>query len=142
MRFGSMNATPATMQKGSMKAVVGTALILDDSPILAQQLRLLLQQCGFTVVVATAPVDTKALPQPLALICIELLQETANGFQLLRQLSNNVSCPLLLLSGTSRSSDVQWGLRAGAAAVLTRPLTAAALEQCLRQLGCCGSTLE
>lgn len=123
-----------------MTATAGTALILDDSPILAQQLRLLLQQCGFTVVVETPPVDIQALPQPLALICIELLQESANGFQLLRQLSREVQCPLLLLSGTQRSSDVQWGLRAGAAAVLSRPLTAAALEQCLRQLGCCCDT--
>lgn len=123
--------------------MTATALIIDDSPILGLQLGQWLEGFGFTVRSISA-VDCesacrgagheRAWPQELALIFVELAQAQGNGFQLLRQLQPLTRCPLVLVSGSGRSSDVEWGLQAGAAAVLSRPLASAALAACLRQL--------
>jgi CheY-like chemotaxis protein len=44
-----------------------------------------------------------------------------------------------LLTGTGRNTDRQWGLRAGASAVMARPVTEAALRATLGALGCRGA---
>ena len=69
------------------------------------------------------------------MIFVEVLQACGNGFQLLRELARTRACPLVLLTGTGRASDRHWGLQAGAAAVLRRPVDEAALRACLQELG-------
>lgn len=125
-----------------MKCREASVLIIDDSPLLSLQLGQLLQGFGFTArstsVAEGVPAWSASLgdlwAQGLALIFVELLQTHANGFQLLRHLRRCTRCPLVLLTGSGRAADVPWGLQAGAAVVLSRPLTPAALEGCLRQL--------
>lgn len=126
-----------------MKAPVASALIINDSAILNLQLGQWLQGFGFTarstsaadgVLAFGSASDGNVWPPGLALILVELAQAQGNGFQLLRQLQRLTRCPLILVTGSGRAADVQWGLQAGAAAVLSRPLTSTALAACLRQL--------
>lgn len=110
------------------------ALILDDSPVLARHLQQLLQGLGVAAVLHTD--SSAALPAVEAdVIFVEVLQATGNGFQLLRELARARACPLVLLTGTGRASDRHWGLQAGAAAVLRRPVDGRALQGCLQDLG-------
>lgn len=123
------------------------ALILDDSPVLARHLQLLLGRLGIGAEVragvagdAGAAMNTDAaVPEPapadVDVIFVEVLQACGNGFQLLRELARARACPLVLLTGTGRASDRHWGLQAGAAAVLRRPVDEAALRACLQELG-------
>ena len=111
------------------------ALVVDDSPCLAEQLTQLLAAVGLQAHVPRDPDELRALAPQAALICIELEQFEANGFDLARELSAVCTSPLVLVSGTGRSSDLQWGLRAGAGAVLRRPLTEAALRAALAHAG-------
>lgn len=116
------------MTSGRLKA-----LILDDSPVLARHLQLLLGRLGIGAEVqAAAPEATHA---EVDVIFIEVLQACGNGFQLLRELARTRACPLVLLTGTGRASDRHWGLQAGAAAVIRRPVEEAALRACLQELG-------
>jgi CheY-like chemotaxis protein len=102
------------------------ALILDDSPVLARHLQQLLGRLGVGADVQAEDAD---------IIFVEVLQACGNGFQLLRELARTRACPLVLLTGTGRASDRHWGLQAGAAAVLRRPVDEAALRACLQELG-------
>jgi CheY-like chemotaxis protein len=122
------------------------ALILDDSPVLARHLQLLLGRLGIGAEVrAELPAEVPAtaaqalvqdeMPDEFDVIFIEVLQACGNGFQLLRELARTRACPLVLLTGTGRASDRHWGLQAGAAAVLRRPVEEAALRACLQELG-------
>lgn len=142
-----------------MKSLRTQALILDDSPVLARHLQLLLGRLGIGAEVcaeataeaggemgsetgsemgrdlgADAGAET-AIPAEVDVIFVEVLQACGNGFQLLRELARTRACPLVLLTGTGRASDRHWGLQAGAAAVLRRPVDEAALRACLQELG-------
>src|SRR5690606_34543336 len=117
-----------------MTALRPQALILDDSPVLARHLQALLQGLGVAAVLqAERPADLSAIEADV--IFVEVLQATGNGFQLLRELARSRACPLVLLTGTGRASDRHWGLQAGAAAVLRRPVDGRALQHCLQELG-------
>jgi len=128
-----------------MTALRAQALILDDSPVLARHLQLQLQRLGIGAEVkAQADVEAKLEARVEAgttaaaevdVIFVEVLQACGNGFQLLRELARTRACPLVLLTGTGRASDRHWGLQAGAAVVLRRPVDEAALRACLQELG-------
>lgn len=138
-----------------MNNKANTALIFDDSAVLVQQLSTLLHKFGIKGTQGNtrggkhdlpkelpdgSPVASlEECPEGLGVIFVEVLQAGSNGFQLLRSLKRQVHCPLVLVTGSGRVSDVHWGLQAGAAAVLTRPLRLAALESCLKQLGVVGA---
>ncbi|MDY6984700.1 MAG: response regulator [Pseudomonadota bacterium] len=112
------------------------ALIVDDSTFLAMHLARQLEGLGFH---AHVPVDAADLHERMAqaaLICVELELFHASGFEVTRELAEQCACPLMLLSGSGRKTDLQWGLRAGARAVLQRPVRADALRTALVRIGC------
>lgn len=111
------------------------ALILDDSPFLALHLRTLLAARGLQASITANAAEVRSLASGASVIFVELELFDANGFAVTRELAEDCACPLVLLTGTGRSTDRQWGLRAGARAVLPRPVTAVALERLLLTLG-------
>lgn len=110
-------------------------LIVDDSLALTLQLQQVLQQLGVTAQAFDPDSQTAAIDSGVAAIFVEVLQSRSNGFQILRKLTTAFNCPLILLSGTGRTSDAGWSRQAGAASVLCRPLTRSSLAQCLQQVG-------
>jgi len=111
-----------------------TVLILDESPVLTLQLQRQLMTLGYT---ATSLVRITGFHQQLAhnsVVFVELMLSQNNGFQLIRALANLPHVSLFLLTGTKRSTDLQWGLCAGAKAVLKRPLTLAVLRDALQSV--------
>jgi CheY-like chemotaxis protein len=125
--------------RGVENAPAPLAVIVDDSPLLLLQLQLQLVTLGFGV---TAVTDAARLPAPAtgaAVVFIELQLMQANGFRLTRLLARCCSCPLILLTGTGRRTDLQWGLRAGACAVLKRPVRDSELRAVLQTLPLCAT---
>lgn len=112
------------------------ALIVDDSPFLALHLSRLLDASGVQAHIPKDAAELRALASDAAVIFVELELFHASGFEVTRDLAASCSCPLVLLTGTGRTTDRQWGLRAGARAVLPRPVSAAALGDVLRALAC------
>jgi CheY-like chemotaxis protein len=114
------------------------ALIVDDSPFLAAHLSCLLLSLGMDARVAVDAADLRVLAAQAAVIFVELELFHASGFEVTRELAGQHACALVLLTGTGRKTDLQWGLRAGASAVLPRPFTTATLQTALVKLGCAG----
>lgn len=114
------------------------ALILDDSPFLALQLAQQLKDFGLRTHAPASNEELLALADSAAVVLIELQQFAVNGFQVTRELAAQCACPLILLTGTGRGTDLHWGLRAGACAVLARPVAPGALHTALLQLKVCG----
>lgn len=112
------------------------ALIIDDSPFLALHLSRLLEVNGLRAHIPKDAAELRALAPAAAVIFVELELFHASGFEVTRELAASCACPLVLLTGTGRTTDRQWGLRAGASAVLPRPVNLAALGEVLRALGC------
>ena len=111
------------------------ALVVDDSPFLALHLARLLEGLGFNARIPVDATELRALAPEAALVCVELELFHASGFEVTRELAEQCACPLVLLTGTGRNTDLQWGLRAGASAVLQRPLRAGAMRAALTRLG-------
>jgi CheY-like chemotaxis protein len=114
------------------------ALIVDDSPFLSAHLSCLLLSLGLEARIPADTAELRRLAAQAAVIFVELELFQACGFEVTRELAQHCSCALVLLTGTGRKTDLQWGLRAGASAVLPRPVTAAALQTALARLGCQG----
>lgn len=112
------------------------ALIVDDSPFLALHLARQLEALGFHAHVPADAADLRAHAARAALICVELELFHASGFEVTRELAERCACPLVLLTGSGRKTDLQWGLRAGASFVLQRPVREAALRAALVRIGC------
>ena len=112
------------------------ALVVDDSPFLALHMTRLLTALGLRVQVTGNAAESRALAAQASVVFVELELFHASGFELMRELAAHCTCPLVLLTGTGRTTDLQWGLRAGASAVLQRPITEAALCKVLDRLGC------
>ena len=100
--------------------LTGKTVIVDDSPVLVCQLQCLLQALDFDAAHCAEPAQLAG--QRPAYVFVELLQLEHNGFCILRMLRGTLDCPLILISGTGRPSDLHWGRQAGATHVLTRPL--------------------
>jgi DNA-binding response OmpR family regulator len=111
------------------------ALILDDSPVLCLQLQRFLLAAGCAVRVCN---DMQTLCDQAAaadVLFIELQLGEGNGFQCARQIAGLHACPVVLITGSGRRTDTPWGWRAGASAVLQRPLEFSAMLATLRELG-------
>jgi len=109
-------------------------LVVDDSPLLAARLQQMLATLGLVATTVHEPDAAPALAVGVALAFIEIQLLHDNGFQLARQV-RAAGCQVVLLSGSGRATDLQWGLRAGARAVLTRPLQLKALHATLEKIG-------
>ncbi len=121
---------------------MSAALIVDDSPFLALHLSSLLTAQGLHPRIPANADELGTLAATADVIFVELELFQANGFEVTRELAEQYSCPLVLLTGTGRSTDLQWGLRAGASAVLPRPVTEPALRAVLQTVLCkvaCGA---
>ncbi|HEY0963184.1 MAG TPA: response regulator [Pseudomonadales bacterium] len=134
-RVSAALASPARRNAANAASMVQPlALVVDDSPFLALHLARQLDECGFHTQVPADAAELRALAPQAALVCVELEQFHASGFELTRELAEQCACPLVLLTGTGRNTDLQWGRRAGASVVLQRPIRAAMLRAALAAL--------
>lgn len=112
------------------------ALVVDDSRFLALQIARMLESRGLRAHCTAEASELKRLAPEAAVVCVELELFHASGFEVTRTLVALCTCPVVLLTGTGRNTDLQWGLRAGASAVLQRPLSATTLHATLDRLAC------
>jgi len=103
-------------------------LIVDDSKAEAHQLSGMLKKNGHTVVAAEngdAGIKLAAKEQP-DVILMDVVMPGLNGFQATRQLSKSEQTghiPVIIVSAKDQETDRVWGLRQGAKAFLTKPVS-------------------
>ena len=113
------------------------ALVIEDDAKSAEVLRLLLEAEGFRVIVAPSGEEGLALAphQHLSLITLDIRLPGMDGWGFLIRLhefADLAAVPIVIIAG---DTDVSLALTHGAAAVLEKPISRAALQQSLKVLG-------
>jgi PAS domain S-box-containing protein len=120
------------------------ALVIEDDAKSAEVLRLLLVAEGFRVIVAPSGEEGLALApqQHLSLITLDIRLPGMDGWGFLIRLhefSDLAAVPIVIIAG---DTDVSLALTHGAAAVLEKPISRAALQASLSVLGLSPSALR
>jgi chemotaxis family two-component system response regulator PixH len=108
--------------------IVGTVLIVEDTPSEMELISHYLQEGGYSVIaVGTAKL---ALDQAIALkpdvIITDVVMPGMSGFELCRSLKKHPmteKVPIIICTSKSQEIDRLWGLRQGADVYLTKPFT-------------------
>jgi two-component system OmpR family response regulator len=104
-----------------------SVLIVEDDPMTAKLLKLLLDSEGFGVRLAgnKDEIQEELSKAPLPdLILLDVLLPDADGFQLLSKIRAHAvlaEIPVVMLTGRASREDVQQGLESGAAGYITKP---------------------
>lgn len=114
--------------------LLGTILIVEDSPSELELMSHYLQESGYNVIQATGAKEAleKVLLQQPDVIVTDVVMPGVSGFELCRYLKRNPvteKVPIVICSSKNLEIDRLWGMRQGADAYLTKPYTR---EQLLR----------
>ncbi|AFY34045.1 response regulator transcription factor [Calothrix sp. PCC 7507] len=116
--------------------LLGTILIVEDSPSELELMSHYLQESGYHVIQATGAKEAleKALLEQPDAIVTDVVMPGVSGFELCRYLKRNPvteKVPIVICSSKNLEIDRLWGMRQGADAYLTKPYTR---EQLLRAI--------
>ncbi len=103
-------------------------LIIDDSPTETYKLTSMLEKSGHVVLTADngeagIALAQKELPD---LVLMDVVMPGLNGFQATRQLSKlpeTAHIPVIIVTTKDQQTDRVWGMRQGAKAYLSKPIT-------------------
>jgi twitching motility two-component system response regulator PilH len=107
---------------------MATILIVDDSPTEIHKLSSMLEKNGYSVLVAEsgeAGAEVVKREHPVAIFMARELPGV-NGFQATRQLSRSSETehiPVIIVTTKDQETDKVWGMRQGAKAYLTKPVS-------------------
>lgn len=108
--------------------LLGTILIVEDSPSELELMSHYLQESGYNVIQATGAKEAleKALLKQPDVIVTDVVMPGVSGFELCRYLKRNPlteKVPIVICSSKNLEIDRLWGMRQGADAYLTKPYT-------------------
>lgn len=107
---------------------MATVLIVDDSPTEIHKLSSMLEKNGYSVLVAESGevgAEVVKREQPDAIL-MDIVLPGLNGFQATRQLSRSSETehiPVIIVTTKDQETDKVWGMRQGAKAYLTKPVS-------------------
>jgi twitching motility two-component system response regulator PilH len=118
---------------------MGRILIVDDSPSQIEALRRVIQKMGHEIITAEdgqqgIEVAKRELPD---LILMDVVMPNLNGFQATRQISKDAKTshiPVVLVTTKDQETDKVWGMRQGAKAYVTKPVSESTLMQTINEL--------
>ncbi|BAY45498.1 two-component system, regulatory protein [Kalymmatonema gypsitolerans NIES-4073] len=108
--------------------LVGTILIVEDSPSELQLMSHYLEESGYNVIQATGAKEAleKAQSQNPDVIVTDVVMPGMSGFELCRSLKRNPATqkvPIVICSSKNQEIDRLWAMRQGADAYVTKPYT-------------------
>ncbi len=116
--------------------LLGTILIVEDSPSELELMSHYLKESGYNVIKASGAKEAleKALLQNPDVIVTDVVMPGMSGFELCRSLKRNPATqkvPIVICSSKNQEIDRLWAMRQGADAYVTKPYTR---EQLLRAI--------
>ena len=114
-------------------------LIIDDSPTDVRVFSTLLERAGHRVDAvnnAEDGIERVRATQP-DLVIMDVIMPGMNGFQATRTLTRDPvtsSVPIVMITTKSMETDQVWGLRQGARAFITKPVSEKDLLACINDL--------
>ncbi len=114
--------------------LLGTILIVEDSPSELELMSHYLQESGYNVITSHGAKEAieKAILQKPDVIVTDVVMPGMSGFELCRSLKKNPETdklPIIICSSKNLEIDRLWAMRQGADAYITKPYTR---EQLLR----------
>ena len=114
-------------------------LIIDDSPTETYKLTSMLEKNGHVVMTADngeagIAMAQKELPD---LVLMDVVMPGLNGFQATRQLSKTPETshiPVIIVTTKDQQTDRVWGMRQGAKAYLSKPITSEVLMAAMAEV--------
>jgi two-component system, chemotaxis family, response regulator PixH len=108
--------------------LVGTILIVEDSPSELELMSHFLKESGYNVIKATGAKEAldKALSENPDVIVTDVVMPGMSGFELCRSLKKNPATqkvPIVICSSKNQEIDRLWAMRQGADAYVTKPYT-------------------
>jgi twitching motility two-component system response regulator PilH len=118
---------------------VANIFIIDDSPTDVRVFTTLLERAGHQVAAfGTAEEGIERVRAALPdLIIMDVIMPGMNGFQATRTLTRDpvtASVPIVMITTKSMETDQVWGLRQGARAFITKPVSEKDLLACINDL--------
>ncbi|QLE57679.1 PleD family two-component system response regulator [Nostoc sp. TCL26-01] len=116
--------------------LVGTILIVEDSPSELELMSRYLRDSGYKVIKALGAKEAidKALLEKPDVIVTDVVMPGMSGFELCRSLKKNPTTekvPIVICSSKNQEIDRLWAMKQGADAYITKPYTR---EQLLRAI--------
>ncbi|WP_421656774.1 response regulator [Leptothermofonsia sp. ETS-13] len=114
--------------------LMGTILIVEDTPSEMELISHYLRQSGYSVVGAVSAKEalSRAIELKPDVIITDVVMPGMSGFELCRSLKKHPlteHVPVILCTSKSQEIDRLWGMKQGASAYLTKPFTS---EQLVR----------
>ncbi|MGH1396272.1 MAG: response regulator [Trichormus sp.] len=108
--------------------LVGTILIVEDSPSELELMSHYLQEGGYNVIKASGAKEAieKALVQKPDVIVTDVVMPGMSGFELCRSLKRNpitAKVPIVICSSKNQAIDRLWAMKQGASDYITKPYT-------------------
>ncbi|NDJ22971.1 response regulator [Nostoc sp. B(2019)] len=108
--------------------LLGTILIVEDSPSELELMSHYLKESGYNVIKATGAKEAleKAALQKPDVIVTDVVMPEMSGFELCRSLRRNPiteKVPIVICSSKNQEIDRFWAMRQGADAYITKPYT-------------------
>lgn len=108
--------------------LLGTILIVEDSPSELELMSHYLKESGYNVIKATGAKEAleKAASQKPDVIVTDVVMPEMSGFELCRSLRRNPiteKVPIVICSSKNQEIDRFWAMRQGADAYITKPYT-------------------
>jgi twitching motility two-component system response regulator PilH len=108
--------------------LLGTILIVEDSPSELKLMSHYLQESGYNVIAATSAKEAieQAMLQQPDVIVTDVVMPGMSGFELCRSLKKEAATakvPIVICSSKNQEIDRLWATRQGADAYITKPYT-------------------
>ena len=114
-------------------------LIIDDSPTDVRVFTTLLERAGYQVIAVSSAEEgiERARAELPDLVIMDVIMPGMNGFQATRTLTRDpvtAVVPIVMITTKSMETDRVWGLRQGARAFITKPVSEKDLLACINDL--------
>lgn len=119
--------------------LLGTILIVEDSPSEMELMSHYLRESGFLVLNATGAKQglEVALEQKPNVILTDVVMPGMSGFELCRNLKKNPATqkiPIIICTSKNQEIDRLWGMKQGADAYITKPFSREQLIQSVKSI--------
>ena len=119
--------------------LIGTILIVEDSPSEMELMSHYLRESGFMVLNATGAKQglEVALEQKPNVILTDVVMPGMSGFELCRNLKKNPATqkiPIIICTSKNQEIDRLWGMKQGADAYITKPFSREQLIQSVKSI--------
>lgn len=119
--------------------LVGTILIVEDSPSELELMSYYLKESGYNVIQANGAKEAleKALLQQPDAIVTDVVMPGMSGFELCRSLKKNPATqkvPIVICSSKNLEIDRLWGMKQGADVYITKPYTREELLRAIKSV--------